>query len=144
LSGEAEQEGAGGAIASGSAVALDGARAWRAADGDVRLVVEWRAVRRPETDYRVFVHVTDRLEIRGPGDILAQGDREHPVYGFYPTSRWQAGQRVRDDFRIAPPAGLPADRIPTQLDVGLYTVAADGVFHDELRRTVPIAGGAAE
>jgi len=144
VSGDPGQGDAADAIASGSAVALDGARAWRAADGDIRLTVEWRAVRRPETDYRVFVHVTDRRELRGPGDILAQGDRDHPVYGFYPTSRWQAGQRVRDDFRVALPAGLPADRNPTHLDVGLYTVAADGVFFDELRRTVPIASGPAE
>ncbi len=129
-----------GASAAGADIDLAGARAWWTEDGDIRLTAEWRALRRPDRDYHVFVQATDQPAIRGPADILAQGDRAHPVYGFYPTSRWQAGERVRDDYRIALPTDLSAGRRPTRLDVGLYTVGADGAFVDALRRSVEIAG----
>lgn len=126
------------ASASDPEVTLADARAWRAENGDIRLTVEWQTARPPLQDYHVFVHATDRPQIAGPDDILAQADREHPVYGFYPTSRWRAGERVRDDFRIALPSGLPTGRQPTRLEVGLYTVGADGSFADVLRKSVPI------
>jgi hypothetical protein len=128
--------------ASEADVALVEARAWWTEDGDIRLTTEWRALRQPTRDYHVFVHATDQPAIRGPEDILAQGDRAHPVYGFYPSSRWRAGERVRDDYRIALPMDLPAGRRPTRLDVGLYTVGVDGAFADALRRSVEI--GAAD
>jgi hypothetical protein len=119
-------------------VTLADARAWRVENGDIRLTLEWQAARPPRQDYHVFVQATDRPQVTGPDDILAQADREHPVYGFYPTSRWGAGERVRDDYRIVLPPGLPAERRPTRVEVGLYTVGADGAFADALRESVPI------
>ena len=62
-----------------SDVAVARARAWINVDGDVRLTVEWRALRAPALDYRVFVHVSDRPQIIESTDVLAQGDRLHPV-----------------------------------------------------------------
>jgi hypothetical protein len=102
--------------------------------GDVLLSVEWQAVAQPAQDYSVFVHVSHEPEIAQPGDILAQGDRLHPVYGFYPTSQWAPGQLVRDDYRIH----VGQEPQPRYAIVGLYTIGADGVFVNELRQVVAI------
>lgn len=103
-------------------LALEGGGAWREG-GDVRVRLAWRALRRPTLDYQVFVKVRD-----ADGRVLAQGDRASPVYGFHPTRRWQAGERVADDFRVAlPPGGRPLD-----VAVGLYTTGPDGAFVDHL------------
>lgn len=134
------------------AVTVERARAWWAPDGDIRLEVEWRAVRAPDADAHVLVHATDRPAVRGPEDILAQADRQHPVYGLYPTSRWTAGQRVRDDYRIRVAPGASAAngrsaadgvRRPRFVEVGLYRVMPDGAFRDLVRRRVAIEPAAA-
>jgi hypothetical protein len=110
-------------------VALVGARAWREG-GDVRVRLEWQALRPPARDYSVFVKV---LGADG-ATVLAQGDRDHPVYGFYPTKAWRAGYLVTDDFRVPLPPGAES----TAVAVGLYTVGADGSFTDHLRQVVPV------
>jgi hypothetical protein len=102
--------------------------------GDVLLTVEWQATVAPAEDYHVFVHVSERAQIESPADIMAQGDRAHPVYGFYPTSRWTAGQLVRDDYRVT----VGRDRRPAFVTVGLYTVNDDGSFVNHLSRRVVI------
>jgi hypothetical protein len=76
----------------------------------------WQALQPLAADYSVFVHLTDQPQVTGPQDIMAQGDSAHPVYGWSPTSRWQAGQVVRDDYRISWPQG----RAPMNVVVGMY------------------------
>lgn len=115
-------------------IAMREAHGWVADNGDVRLDITWQALTSPATDYHVFVHITDRPDITAATDILAQGDRQHPVYGFYPTSRWSAGELVQDDYRIAVPPG----RQPLRAFVGLYTVSAAGTFVNHLRQEVVI------
>ncbi|MBK7894782.1 MAG: DUF2723 domain-containing protein [Candidatus Promineifilaceae bacterium] len=95
----------------------------------------WQARQVPTADYSIFVHVTDQLQILGPGDLLAQGDRNHPVYGFYATSRWQTGELVQDNYLIP----LPAERTPQKVFVGLYTANGDGTFTNYLVHELPIA-----
>lgn len=119
-------------------VVIDAAHAWRADDGSVRVMVDWRAVRPPRDDYRVFVQVSDRDEIAGPEDIIGQADRRHPVYGFYPTTRWRAGEQVRDDYGVIVPRSEGARRTPRIVAVGLYSVAADGTFVNHVRRVLPV------
>ena len=70
--------------------------------------------------------LSDKNEITGPGDIIAQEDSQAPVYGWYPTSQWQAGEIVREDYELVVPPG----KTPRLLDVGLYTRDADGAFHN--------------
>ncbi len=112
---------------------VDGANAWRD-DNDVRLAVLWQARARPSRDYRVFVKVRGAPAADGSRPVLAQGDRQHPVYGFYPTTEWQEGQRVWDQFRVPlPPGAEPAD-----VAVGLYTQNPDGSFTDHVGEVVPI------
>jgi Protein O-mannosyl-transferase TMEM260-like len=79
------------------------------------LTLYWRAEERIRTDYSVMVHLVDRTE----GDrIVAQADGANPVYGFYPTSRWQKGEIVRDDYEVAVSRDVPVEH--DDLIVGWY------------------------
>ena len=52
------------------------------------------------------------------GELQAQVDRA-PVGGFRPTSSWQPGEVIRDNYGLALPPDLPLGRY--QLIVGLYS-----------------------
>jgi 4-amino-4-deoxy-L-arabinose transferase-like glycosyltransferase len=76
---------------------------------DQTLIVwaDWRTLSRPLAAHTVFIHVT------GPDDsIYAQLDTQ-PRGGTYPTTIWEAGEVVPDEYRIPLPDDLPA---------GVYTV----------------------
>jgi hypothetical protein len=69
--------------------------------------------------------------------MIAQADSQNPVYGWYPTTKWGAGEIVREDYRLDVPAG----KTPRLLAVGMYTRDAAGAFHNlgvvNLRLSVP-------
>ncbi|MBI3914628.1 MAG: phospholipid carrier-dependent glycosyltransferase [Chloroflexi bacterium] len=74
------------------------------------LALYWRALKSIERDYVVFVHVLDES-----GRIVAQID-QLPQAGNYPTSIWDQGEVVRDEYALALPAAQAAYRIA----IGLY------------------------
>ena len=76
----------------------------------IQLTVYWRARATIDRDYTVFVHALD-----ASGKIIAQVDRA-PQNGNYPTSLWDAGEQIRDDYVLALPLGTIAQRIA----IGLY------------------------
>jgi hypothetical protein len=78
--------------------------------GTLELTLYWRARATPDRDYTVFVHALD-----ANGTIIAQVDRQ-PQNGNYPTSIWDAGEQVRDDYALAIPPRKTVERIV----VGLY------------------------
>lgn len=80
--------------------------------GVVHLRLYWRAVRPPDADYTVFVHLND-----ASGQTPAQADAP-PQSGAYPTSFWAAGEVVIDDRDIVLPQTVSAGRYV--LGVGLY------------------------
>jgi hypothetical protein len=88
----------------------------------LELEVVWRALRPIETDYSVAVHLLRADPPAGPADLLDQDDRAHPVDGWYPTSRWRAGEMVRDHYRLR----VPAEAAPVAVRVGMYRQTADG------------------
>ena len=96
--------------------------------GAISLRLIWAAEGVPPTDYSVFVHLL------GPeGDSpLAQADSSAPVYGWYPTSRWEDGEQVSDEYRIGLVAGA------ARLRFGLYTQPTPGQFVNYPADTVPI------
>jgi hypothetical protein len=51
-------------------------------------------------------------------------DREHPVAGAYPTSRWSPGEVVGDAYTFALPAGV----VPDGVTVIVYRPLPDGAF----------------
>jgi hypothetical protein len=84
---------------------------FRPGDG-IHLTLFWQALEEMNKDYTVFTHLID-----AKGHIWGQKDNP-PVDGFYPTTKWEAGEIVRDQYDIpilpdAPPAEY-------QIEVGMY------------------------
>lgn len=98
--------------------------------GVLNLTLYWRAEQAVGADYSVMVHLVDRTE----GDrVIAEADSAHPVYGFYPTSRWQKDEIVRDDYQMTFSRGLALDHADLivgwyRLDIGTSTFQNLGTF----------------
>jgi hypothetical protein len=93
-------------------------------NGSLVLTVYWQAKVPPTEDYSVAVHLMTRDPPQGAEDIISQADRQHPVYGWYPTSRWQAGEIVRDHYQIE----VPKETQPQAIRVALYRRDDSGNF----------------
>jgi hypothetical protein len=106
---------------------------WRGPER-LELTVEWRAQENVEGDYSVAVHLVSEDPPAGPQDILTQADRSHPVDGWYPTSRWQAGEVVSDYYWLEAPAGSQ----PVAIRVAMYQTLPDGSFENTAWLSVPI------
>ncbi len=72
----------------------------------------WRAVSRPDADYVVGMYWIDAA-----GALVLQQDRP-PVGGFAPTSQWERGREIRDNFGFILPPNLPPGSY--ELWVALY------------------------
>lgn len=79
-----------------------------AAEG-LRLALYWKASDVLDADYAVSVRPTRAGELLFHEGELVQEDHAHPVWGFYPMSRWVRGEVVRDDYLVAVAAGLAYD-----------------------------------
>jgi hypothetical protein len=102
----------------GDGLELIGVKRLRPEGGTVDLLLVWQAAARPVHDWAISVR------LMAGGREVAQFDRQHPVLGAYPTSRWSAGEVVADAYRLAPPAAAPGDG----LTVIVYRQQADGSF----------------
>jgi hypothetical protein len=79
----------------------------------LRVAVYWSPRAKLDRDYTTFVHLLDAR-----GNKVAQGN-DHAVGGeFYPTSLWQVGETLRDEFVIPLPSNLAHDTY--RLLVGMY------------------------
>ncbi|MEP7198851.1 MAG: DUF2723 domain-containing protein [Chloroflexota bacterium] len=81
-----------------------------------RVTLYWRAAQPIDVDMSVSVRL-----MRGE-QIVAQTDSAHPVGGFYPMTRWLAGEVVRDDYALPRDGGTTADRV----HVILYRATVSG------------------
>ncbi|MGB0383684.1 MAG: phospholipid carrier-dependent glycosyltransferase [Ardenticatenaceae bacterium] len=86
------------------------------ASESLKLHLLWESVAHTPLDYTTFVHV-----VAADGTMITQQDRP-PLNGFAPTSLWQPGQTLRDDYTLQLPADLPAGEYTVR--VGLYTLEA--------------------
>jgi hypothetical protein len=77
----------------------------------VHLVLYWECLTRPADDYTVFVHVLD-----SSGQVIAQVDSP-PRDGNYPTSIWEPGEMVKDEYTLALPSNAAP---PFSLEIGMY------------------------
>jgi len=79
---------------------------------NIHLTLFWECLGKMQQDYTVFIHLIDEK-----GNIVAQKDNP-PADGFYPTTKWEPGEIVRDqyDLVIAP----NASHGQYQLKVGMY------------------------
>ena len=99
------------------------------------LTVYWETEQRPTRDYSVAVHLVAQDPPQRPEDVLAQADRQHPIYGRYPTSRWEAGEIVRSDYLIP----VPPSTAPKAVRIALYRVDASGDFITTPWLSLPIS-----
>ncbi len=83
----------------------------RAGDA-VTLTLYWRGDHKMDEDYTVFVHLLD-----SSGAVRAQADAQ-PRGGNYPTSIWDVGEIVRDEYILQLPADLA--RSDYRVSLGLY------------------------
>ena len=107
----------------------------RVQDGMKRLLVTvyWEALRPIEENYSVAVHLVAHDPPRDGSDVLRQADSLHPIAGWYPTSRWQMGEIVRDCYAIDVPPGSA----PVGVRVALYRVDESGSIVNSTWLTLP-------
>jgi hypothetical protein len=79
------------------------------------LSLYWEAGSPTRIPYTVFVHL-----IAGDGFNRTSQDNP-PVWGSYPTTMWQAGERITDKYTLTLPDGTPPG--PHVLRVGWYDPA---------------------
>jgi mannosyltransferase len=104
----------------GSAIVLQGYRLYgdKVVAGDIlQVTLLWKAEEIPAANYKVFVHVVD-----GQGRVTAQRDSE-PLAGERPTTSWQPGEVIEDNYGILIPPGTPPGSY--RLLAGMYD-PADG------------------
>lgn len=83
----------------------------------LKLTLYWDCLAPTEIDWSVFVHLRNKA-----GEIVAQQDGQAGgVQNRYPTSLWEAGEIVADQFTLLLPAKLPAAEY--HLVTGLYHLA---------------------
>jgi hypothetical protein len=79
---------------------------------NLHLTLFWQALSKMDCDYTVFTHLVD-----GEGRVWGQKDTP-PLDGFYPTTYWEPGDVVRDQYEITiSPEALAGEY---QLEVGMY------------------------
>jgi len=79
---------------------------------NIHLTLFWQCLEEMEQSYAVFTHLVDA------GDhVVAQKDNP-PVDGFYHTTKWRAGEIVRDQYDVTIPEG--AALCEYRFKVGMY------------------------
>ncbi len=84
---------------------------FRPGDG-IHLTLFWQCLEEMDQDYTVFTHLIDEKQ-----NIWGQKDNQ-PVDGFYPTSQWEVGEIVRDQYDILISPETPPGEYP--IEVGMY------------------------
>ncbi len=82
------------------------------AGGTLRLTLYWQALAEMDKRYTVFVHLLD-----ADNRVVSQMDSE-PLGGTHPTTEWQVGEMVRDNYGLL----IAPDTPPGEclLEVGMY------------------------
>jgi hypothetical protein len=79
-------------------------------EGDrLHLALYWQAAGTVLRDYAISVRPTAEGQLLTSDGKPIQSDRPHPVWGAYPTSGWQDGEVVRDDYVLSFPPAQPYD-----------------------------------
>jgi hypothetical protein len=79
---------------------------------NIHLTLFWQCLGKMRQNYTVFTHLVDER-----GSIMAQKDNP-PVDGFYPTTEWEVGEIVRDQYDLIISPEVPPGQY--QLEIGMY------------------------
>ncbi len=104
----------------------------------MRMLLNLKVLSQLDADYMVFVHVED---VDGRADRL---NVDHaPARGAVPTSKWEVGQTIRDEFEVPIPPGMNVRGLNVLLgfwdpktDARLSIKNGDQVRHDGRDRLV--------
>jgi 4-amino-4-deoxy-L-arabinose transferase-like glycosyltransferase len=96
---------------------------------NIHLTLFWQCLEEMEQSYTVFTHLVDAGD-----NIVAQKDNP-PVDGFYPTTKWEVGEIVRDQYDLVIPSDAPPGEY--RLKVGMYLAEA-GERLNVLKDGVPL------
>ncbi len=83
-----------------------------AAGSTLTVKLYWRSLASIKDDYTVFVHLVDVN-----GMTVAQKDAQ-PQDGAYPTSFWDVGETIADEYAVAIPRDLAASDY--RIEIGIY------------------------
>ncbi len=81
-------------------------------EGQAYLSLYWQPITPLERDYTIFVQVRDAA-----GNTLINADHQ-PYNGLLPTSRWHAGEVIKETIRLDAPPDMPAGDY--QIYAGMY------------------------
>jgi 4-amino-4-deoxy-L-arabinose transferase-like glycosyltransferase len=79
---------------------------------NIHLTLFWRSLEGMKQSYTVFTQLVDAGD-----NVVAQKDNP-PVDGFYPTTKWEVGEVVRDQYDLVIPTNTPLGEY--ELQVGMY------------------------
>ncbi|HID64015.1 MAG TPA: hypothetical protein EYP49_14950 [Anaerolineae bacterium] len=96
---------------------------------NIHLTLFWQCLEEMEQSYTVLIHLVDARD-----NIVAQKDNP-PVDGFYLTTKWEAGEIVRDQYDLVIPSDVPSGEY--RLKVGMY-LAETGERLNVLKDGVPL------
>ncbi len=82
---------------------------------EVRVTFHWEGLAQMDEDYTIFIHLID-----DQGQVVAQHDGQ-PTAGFYPTSFWDEGEVIRDEYSVSVDSSIP--RGEYELVTGMYLLA---------------------
>ncbi|MCX6044094.1 MAG: hypothetical protein NT075_03200, partial [Chloroflexi bacterium] len=85
------------------------------------LQLHWLVDRAPTANWTVFTHVLSQDEAGNPK--LVAGQDNPPGENSLPTSRWQAGWRLLDEYQISLPADLATGEYT--LEIGMYQASGE-------------------
>ncbi len=81
----------------------------------IPLILYWQPLGPIEEDYTVFIHLRNEA-----GQIWGQGD-SLPLDGFYPTSFWEEGETIPDEYQVVVDPQAPSGQY--HLAIGMYIPA---------------------
>ncbi len=90
--------------------------AYPASGGVLYLQLHWLVDAAPMHDWTVATHLLG--EAGEDGDVLLAGQDSIPGNGSLPTTRWQPGWRILDEYQMQLPPDLPPGEY--QLEIALY------------------------
>ena len=100
-----------------------------AAGETLPLTLVWRAGQGPTAEpWKVFTHLLDETPA-----VVAQRDAE-PADNLRPTTTWQAGERIEDNYGILVPSTLAAGTYT--LEIGMYSGERRAEFAGQGNRLV--------
>jgi hypothetical protein len=81
----------------------------------LHVTLYWQATAQGDQDYTVFVHLLDR-----EGHMWDQADAQ-PLGGHYPTSYWEQGELIQDEYTLTLPPQAPPGIY--EVEAGMYLLA---------------------